>query len=116
MHPAGWRPTNVDETHDPARRSWVASANGHPDFPIQNLPLGVFRPAGGRTRGGIAIGTQIFDIGAALEAGLFPAEFHAAADAASGGTLNPLMTLGVTFIGSGRRLPGKQTFMPFTFA
>ncbi|WP_258042104.1 hypothetical protein, partial [Pseudomonas syringae] len=24
------------------RRSWVASANGHADFPLQNLPLGVF--------------------------------------------------------------------------
>ena len=23
-------------------RSWVASANGHADFPLQNLPLGVF--------------------------------------------------------------------------
>ena len=28
----------------PARRSWVASANGHADFPIQNLPFGVFSP------------------------------------------------------------------------
>ena len=36
----------IDDTHDPERRSWVASANGHPDFPIQNLPLGVFSPPG----------------------------------------------------------------------
>ena len=28
----------LDETHDPKRQSWVTSANGHPDFPIQNLP------------------------------------------------------------------------------
>ncbi len=28
----------------PTLRSWVASAEGHPDFPIQNLPLGVFAP------------------------------------------------------------------------
>ena len=34
--------TKIDETHDPARTSWVESANGHPEFPIQNLPLGVF--------------------------------------------------------------------------
>src|ERR1700752_5095936 len=34
----------LDATHDPKRRSWVASANGHPDFPIQNLPLCVFAP------------------------------------------------------------------------
>ena len=37
----------IDETHNPKLRSWVASANGHPDFPIQNLPLGVFTPPGG---------------------------------------------------------------------
>ncbi len=33
----------LDRTHDAARRSWVVSANGHRDFPLQNLPLGVFR-------------------------------------------------------------------------
>ena len=32
----------IDETHDPARTSWVESAHGHRDFPIQNLPLGIF--------------------------------------------------------------------------
>jgi hypothetical protein len=42
----------IDETHSAARRSWVVSANGHSDFPIQNLPLGVFAPPGGRARGG----------------------------------------------------------------
>src|SRR5258705_13743565 len=29
----------LDSTHDPALRSWVPSANGHLDFPIQNLPF-----------------------------------------------------------------------------
>ena len=43
----------IDETHDPAVRSWVGSANRPGcDFPIQNLPLGVFAPTGGRARGG----------------------------------------------------------------
>ena len=37
----------LDETHDPKRQSWVTSANGHPDFPIQNLPVGVFSLPGG---------------------------------------------------------------------
>lgn len=32
--------TSLDRSHDPARTSWVSSANGHPDFPIQNLPYG----------------------------------------------------------------------------
>ena len=37
--------SELDETHDPACKSWVESANGHPDFLIQNLPLGVFQSA-----------------------------------------------------------------------
>ncbi|MET0371660.1 MAG: fumarylacetoacetase [Sphingobium sp.] len=52
----------TDETHDPARTSWVESANGHADFPIQNLPLGIFSPAGGAPRSGVAIGDMILDL------------------------------------------------------
>jgi fumarylacetoacetase len=89
----------IDETHDRARRSWVASADGHPEFPLQNLPLGVFSPPG-RTapdaapRGGMAIGDMILDLRAALGAGLFSGPAATAAEAASDGTLNPLMALG----------------------
>jgi fumarylacetoacetase len=89
----------TDETHDKARQSWVPSANGHSEFPLQNLPFGVFSPPG-RTapdaahRGGVAIGDMIFDLRAAHDAGLFSGEAATAADAASGGTLNPLMALG----------------------
>jgi fumarylacetoacetase len=59
----------VNATHDPALRSWVDAANRpDADFPIQNLPFGVFRRAGGgsaeRFRGGVAIGDQILDLGA----------------------------------------------------
>ena len=53
----------LDETHDPARTSWVDSANGHPDFPIQNLPLGVFQ-RGDDAAIGCAIGDQILDLAA----------------------------------------------------
>ena len=84
----------TDETHDLKRESWVASARGHAEFPIQNLPLGIFSPAGGAPRGGVAIGEMIFDLGAGLEAGLFTGEAARAAEAAAGGTLNPLMALG----------------------
>ena len=45
-----------DETHDPARTSWVESANGHPDFPIQNLPFGVFSIGNGEARAGGVVG------------------------------------------------------------
>lgn len=55
----------IDDTHDPERRSWVESANRPGcDFPIQNLPLGVFRaPGKDRARIGIAIGDFILDAG-----------------------------------------------------
>jgi fumarylacetoacetase len=50
--------------------SWVASANGHPDFPLENLPFGVFRRAGAAPGGaapppahvGVAIGDQVLDL------------------------------------------------------
>ena len=54
--------TTIDETHDPARTSWVESANGHPDFPIQNLPFGVFSIGNGDPRIGVAIGDCILDL------------------------------------------------------
>ncbi|HEX3419328.1 MAG TPA: fumarylacetoacetase [Stellaceae bacterium] len=86
--------SSIDETHDPRRASWVASAQGHTEFPIQNLPFGVFSPAGGTPRGGVAIGDRILDLPAALEAGLFSGEAARAAEAAAGAALNPLMASG----------------------
>ena len=59
----------IDETHSPARRSWVASANQHAAFPIQNLPLCVFATREGAARGGVAIGDEIFDLAAELRRG-----------------------------------------------
>src|SRR5258708_39562094 len=83
----------IDDTHSLRRRSWVTSANGHADFPIQNLPLGVFAPPGGAARGGVAIGDEIFDLAAALELGLFDGPAAQAGQSASGATLNPLFAL-----------------------
>jgi fumarylacetoacetase len=55
-------PIELNATHDPARRSWVESANTpDADFPIQNLPFGVFRAAG-EVRGGVALGDAIIDL------------------------------------------------------
>ncbi len=57
----------IDATHDPGRRSWVASANADDaEFPIQNLPFGRFRLAGDAGwRLGVAIGDQVLDLRAA---------------------------------------------------
>jgi fumarylacetoacetase len=86
----------LDQTHDPGLRSWVASANGHPDFPIQNLPLGVFSPLAGAPRGGIAIGEMILDLRALHDAKLLDGEAQAACHLCTGPTLNPLLAAGAT--------------------
>jgi fumarylacetoacetase len=72
----------IDETHDPQLKSWVESANREScDFPIQNLPLGVFRePGDSHPRLGVAIGDFILDVGEWL----------------SGETLNGYMSLPAT--------------------
>ena len=62
--------TMIDETHDPARTSWVASADGHSDFPIQNLPLGIFSTGAADPRIGVAIGDCILDLRALAAADL----------------------------------------------
>jgi fumarylacetoacetase len=84
----------LNETHDAKRTSWVTSANGHADFPIQNLPLGVFSINGEKPRGGVAIGDEVFDLKAASDAKLFTGEAEQAACLASASTLNDLMALG----------------------
>jgi fumarylacetoacetase len=85
----------LNETHDPARRSLVERANQPDcDFPIQNLPFGVFRTAaaGGTPRVGVAIGDQILDVAAAGDA--FDGLAAEAARACATPPLNRLMALG----------------------
>jgi fumarylacetoacetase len=90
----------TDETHDPARRSWVDSANAaDTDFPIQNLPFGVVkgRRAADLPGVGVAIGDQVLDV--ATAAGMLPDHFaetevKRAVDACMQPTLNALMALG----------------------
>jgi fumarylacetoacetase len=84
----------INETHDPALTSWVASANAGSDFPIQNLPFGVFRQPGQAWRGGVAIGDQIVDLAAVAARGVFDGDAASAVAAAAGDALNPLMALG----------------------
>jgi fumarylacetoacetase len=87
-----------DETHDPRLRSWVEDANGHADFPIQNLPLGVFRPREAGPQTGIAIGDHILSIPALVSTGLLEGDaLVAGRTAAQGSTLNPLLELGAPY-------------------
>jgi fumarylacetoacetase len=86
-----------DVTHDPALRSWVESANQpDTDFPIQNLPFGVFRRAGSEetARIGVAIGDQILDLAACVTAGQLRELPEPLQLACAASNLNPLMALG----------------------
>lgn len=74
------------------RTSWIDVPAGS-DFPIQNLPFGVFSDARG-TRCGVAIGQSIVDLAAAERAGVF-ASTGLEPDTFSSSSLN-------AFIGQGR--------------
>jgi fumarylacetoacetase len=88
-------PSTLDQTHDSQLTSWVKDANGHPDFPIQNLPFGTFIPPDGDARGGIAIGDHILDLRLLQNFGLLTSEPALQACASAiGPTLNPLLALG----------------------
>lgn len=84
---------DLDHTHDAGLRSWVPGADDHPDFPIQNLPLGIVSPDGGAPRAGVAIGRHILDLPALLATNLLSGEAAAAVEAV-GETLNPLLAMG----------------------
>jgi fumarylacetoacetase len=93
----------LDETHDASRRSFVESA-GAPDtdFPIQNLPLGVFSTkADPSPRIGMAIGDHVFDLKKASRAdeGLTRPIVEALQDS----SLNRLFSLGQTALRDLRR-------------
>jgi fumarylacetoacetase len=77
------------------QKSWVESANdGLTDFPLQNLPFGVFSVAGEDARIGIAIGGGILDLRACVQQRLFPSLNTRIQQACCGPALNPLMALG----------------------
>jgi fumarylacetoacetase len=80
----------IDHTHDASVKSWIESADRHADFPVQNLPFGVFSRDGGAPRIGVAIGDDILDLNDAAEAGLLP---PASAGVVCSPTLNRLFAL-----------------------
>src|SRR5882762_7838592 len=88
----------LDETYDSKVQSCVESANvAGSDFPIQNLPFGVFRRRDARTgvRVSVAIGDRILDVAGVRSEGLLTEEsVLLAANACASDSLNSLMTLG----------------------
>ncbi len=90
----------IDASHDRTARSWIAGADGHPDFPIQNLPLCAFRPAKGAPRCGVAIGDFIVDLSGLAATDLLPADLASAARAID---LRSLLALGNAALADLRR-------------
>ena len=86
--PTSPSPAWTDETHAADLGSWVGSANGHAEFPIQNLPFGVFCPPNQAARGGVAIGDEILDMAALSASALIPESLRAIARAAAQPELN----------------------------
>src|SRR5512136_2664242 len=87
----------IDETHDPALRSWIESANGpSTDFPVQNLPFGVFRRRERHSppRLGVAIGDMVLDATGCVDAGLLDPLSTSVVEAFDSYTLNRVMGLG----------------------
>jgi fumarylacetoacetase len=89
----------LNETHDPALISWIDGANQPAcDYPLQNLPFGVFRRAGSEEpyRGGVAIGDQILDLRGLAESRMLSKSVGPALEACSEASLNRFMALGPT--------------------
>lgn len=85
----------INETHDPNLQSWVESANDpRTDFPIQNLPLGVFYQLGSDWPFiGVVIGDQVLNLTGCVKAGLFTGASEEAASRCDSFRLNDLMEL-----------------------
>jgi fumarylacetoacetase len=89
--------SNLNETHDKNLKSWVETANSKKsEFPIQNLPFGIFKPIGSDDLGQacIGIGDQIVVLEKLLQHALLSGKAEVAALKSRGGFLNPLMELG----------------------
>ena len=87
----------IDDTHRSDLTSWVESAQAdQTDFPIQNLPFGVFRRADTREmpRVGVAIGDQIVDVTVCLNERLLDSAAAAAAEHCAVPRLNDLIAMG----------------------
>lgn len=92
----------IDETHAASASSWVEGADTHADFPVQNLPLGIFSTEGTPARAGTAIGGFVLDL-AAASALLGDRITPAARAALRQPTLNALLELDANTHGALRR-------------
>jgi fumarylacetoacetase len=83
----------MNPTNDPTLRSFVpVAAEAH--FSIQNLPYGVFRPAGLAPRVGVAIGDFVLDLAVLEERGFFDGTSPISRRVFAQSALNDFLALG----------------------
>ncbi|MDG2422465.1 MAG: fumarylacetoacetase [Phycisphaerales bacterium] len=93
-----------DPTLNPDLQSWVESANVEgTDFPLQNLPYGIFSSSQGSDRIGVAIGDMVLDVHQAIEELALQDLPPETACALSSSSLNQFMGLGSRSWRSARR-------------
>nr|WP_299205696.1 fumarylacetoacetase [uncultured Brumimicrobium sp.] len=80
------------KANDPSLKSWI-EVDANSDFPIQNLPFGIFKTKQGAARVGSRIGDKVIDLNALYVLGYFKNLPFAQADFQTD-ALNPLMKKG----------------------
>ena len=80
------------KANDPKLKTWVEIPKDS-DFPIQNLPFGVFKTRERNPRMGVAIGEYIFDLAEAAAHG-YMKEMHVNLIIFESDSLNPILELG----------------------
>lgn len=87
--------------NDPTLRSWV-KYNSNTDFPIQNLPFGIYKTKTKSARVGVAIGDQILDLSEIYNAGLLNSVAEIQRNVFNQSSLNVFFSYGRKTIGSVR--------------
>lgn len=80
------------ESNNPRRKSWI-DIPADSDFPIQNIPFGIFSNKGNPKRVGVAIGSYVLDLAALFDLGYFDLKKYHRSQFESD-SLNALMRLG----------------------
>jgi fumarylacetoacetase len=91
---APWDYSDMNPTTEPTLRSWVF-VPADSDFPIQNLPFGIFRPhKNSEPRVGVAIGEQVLDLSVLEAFGFFNTSVLRHHRVFGQGALNAFLALG----------------------
>lgn len=86
----------MNNANDPSLKSWI-EVKSDSDFPIQNIPFGIFSPEGKSPRPATIIGETVIDLSVLAEEGFFDDIIDEEYDAFFASSLNDLISLGKEF-------------------